>query len=104
MFIAIWILCGLAAPFVALMKGRSFFGWLILGLIFGPLALLGVAIAGVDQVQATIDQKRAGIQRGEMRICPTCAEVVMSAAVKCRFCSEFLPPLPPRDWLGREIR
>lgn len=102
--LTIWFLRGLAAPFVAASKGRSFVGWLILGLIFRPLALLGVAIAGLDQVQATIRHERAGLQSGKMRKCPSCAEVVMTEASKCRFCSEVLPPLPQRNWFGREIR
>lgn len=103
MLIMVWFLCGLAAPFVAASKGRSFIGWLILGLIFGPLALLGAAVLSRDNIQAQNQKERAGLQGGTMRRCPTCAEVVMVQASKCRFCNEILPLEKKRDWLGREI-
>jgi tRNA(Ile2) C34 agmatinyltransferase TiaS len=44
------------------------------------------------------------LQTRKLRRCPTCAEVVQSAAFKCRYCGTDLPRLPRLDWLGREAR
>jgi len=38
----LWIMCGITAAVIATSKGRSFIGWLILGLLFGIFALVAV--------------------------------------------------------------
>lgn len=44
----IWIMFGVTAAVIATSKGRSFIGWLILGLLFGIFALVAVcAMPGV---------------------------------------------------------
>lgn len=40
------LICGLAAGAIAAEKDRSFPGWFLLGLLFGPLAILFIAVAG----------------------------------------------------------
>lgn len=42
-FLVVWIACGAFASFVAKSKGRSATTWCILGLLFGPMALLAIA-------------------------------------------------------------
>lgn len=39
-FLLVWLACGLFAAFIAKSKGRSFIGWLVLGVFFGIIALL----------------------------------------------------------------
>lgn len=103
MFI-IWFLCGLASPFVAASKGRSFVGWLILGLIFGPIALLLIAVAGKDEAKALKQQQRAGLQDRKLRQCPSCAEIIKVEAVKCRFCGDDVSAKPYTiDAMGRQV-
>lgn len=41
--LVIWFACGLLAAIIAASKGRNFFGWLILGLLFGIFALIAAA-------------------------------------------------------------
>lgn len=40
--------CAIISALIASFKGRSSLGWFALGLFFGPLALLGIAIASKD--------------------------------------------------------
>lgn len=39
-----WWLCGVVAALVARLKGRSGFGYFLLGMVAGPLALIVVAM------------------------------------------------------------
>ncbi len=41
-WIILWIVCGILSGAVAASKGRSGFGWLLLGVLFGPLGLFAV--------------------------------------------------------------
>lgn len=41
----LWLIFGLIAIMLASLKGRSFFLWLILGVLLGPVALVYVARA-----------------------------------------------------------
>jgi hypothetical protein len=38
--------------------------------------------------------ERRSLEQGEMRKCPTCAELVRLQATKCRFCGSDLPAVP----------
>lgn len=42
MLAILWIMFGVTAAVIATSKGRSFIGWLILGLLFGIFALVAV--------------------------------------------------------------
>ena len=97
--LAIWIICGLIAPIKAANKDRSVMGWLVLGLLFGPVALLLIAVASPDKAGA----ERRGLQNRTMRKCPGCAEVIKAEANKCRFCGEAVGRVPVIDKYGREI-
>lgn len=96
MVMMFWILCGLAAAFVANAKGRSGFGWLLLGLLFGPIALLASAVASPDRTSRERRETRALLQSGKGRPCPACAEVIRAEASRCRYCNSDVDPLPPR--------
>lgn len=43
-----WLFCAGCAADAAASKGRSMFGWLVLGFTFGPLALLAMAAFAPD--------------------------------------------------------
>jgi hypothetical protein len=102
-FIAIWVLMGIASAFIANAKGRSGCGWLILSAIFGPLALLFIATASSDPKTMERKEARAGLQTGKMRKCPACAEVIMSAATRCKHCGADVEPLPEPKGLFAKI-
>lgn len=99
LIILLWLGCAIVAGMMAEQKGRSGCGWLILGLMFGPLIILVVVVAAPNEYRS----EQAGLQSRRLRRCPICAEAVQSAAMKCRYCGAELPPLRRVDWLGREI-
>jgi len=40
-----WMLFGIVCAIIASSKNRSAFGWFVLGVLFGPLSILFIAIA-----------------------------------------------------------
>lgn len=76
-----WLACGFFAGHLGDEKGRCGFCWLILGLLFGPLAVL--TAAGLPNKGPT---RRTHSQ------CHVCHEFVLPEAMKCRHClTEFAP-------------
>lgn len=97
--VVIWLLFGVASAMVANSKGRSGAGFFFLGVLLGPIGLLGAAVSSRD----TGRNVKAGLQSGQLRTCPFCAEAINSLAVICPNCRQSVPPPPRKDWLGREI-
>ena len=80
----------LATAVVARRKRRSFFGWLLLGLIF-PIAILFAVIAnplppGSARAEAKSERRRGRIP------CPHCAEFVRAEASICPHCGRNTGP------------
>lgn len=96
----IWLLLGAIAAGVAGRKGRSVPGWFVLGLLFGPFALLAIAAASPD----TSRTERADLQSRRARHCPECRGVIPSDARRCRHCGATDLPPPQWDFWGREMR
>jgi hypothetical protein len=86
----IWVLCGVAGGMILSNKGRSGCGGFALGFLLGPI---GLVIALVMQTDHKELESRT-LSTGDMRKCPSCAELVRAEAQKCRFCGSDLPPLP----------
>lgn len=81
-----WLIIGVVCAVIAIGKGRSGFGWFILGCIFGPLALLCAAVMSRESRQ----DDRA------LKTCPHCAEKVQLQAILCKHCHQPLEEgLPP---------
>lgn len=99
LFFLVFVLGVVVTPIVAASKGRNWAGWLVLGILLPIIALLLVAlmpslkeqvvkvegVAAPPPGDAGRDAPSVDAQR---RPCPHCAEPIMKAALKCRFCGE----------------
>lgn len=88
MTVVVWMLFGIGAAIAASNKGRSVFGWFLLGVLLGPFGLLFVLLLPKTGKKVNPDYVRPGgvIEVPDMKICPMCAEEIKRAAVKCKHC------------------
>lgn len=98
-FLLIWLICGVLAGAIATSKGRSGCGWLVLGVLFGPFAILGAAIMSPDKDTKAPRRTRAGLQDGTLRPCPFCHTAIARDASVCPACRRDITPLPPERGL-----
>ena len=85
----LWIACGIAGGIILSNKGRSGCGGFALGFLLGPIGVVITLVMSADQ--RSLEQ--ASLSSGEMRKCPSCAELIRIEARKCRFCGSEVPPL-----------
>lgn len=84
----LWIGCAVVCSMVASSKGRSGFGWFILGGLFSLLALILVALLPSKKQYAN----GVAVSSETHVRCPDCRELVYIDARKCKHCGTALVP------------
>jgi hypothetical protein len=85
-FLAFWFLCAIVSAIIASSKGRSTFGWFLLGCLISFFAIILVAVLPSKKVDT------AGPSPDTHVRCPDCRELVYKDARKCKHCSTTLIP------------
>lgn len=80
----IYLFIAILSAISAHARGRGFGSWLLLGILFGPLALIAVLVM----------QNRKGLPTPATHVkCPDCRELVLKDAKVCKHCGCKLVPL-----------
>ena len=69
--VTIWIIIGIIGTIIAAVRGGRVFKWIIIGVVFGPFAVIHILISGVR--------------------CPACNKWVNSDAKMCPSCHLKMP-------------
>lgn len=87
-----WVGCAVVSAIVAGAKGRSSFGWLIIGIVFGLFALIVIACLPSIKPQPVV-MAGGEVATPDTHVrCPECRELVRRDAKRCKHCQITLIP------------
>ena len=81
--VVLWLACGVFSSMIANSKRRNGVLWFVLGVLFGPLALLAVGFMPVVDVQ--VKRHPSGLL-----VCPRCDTLNLQSATRCIACNSPL--------------
>ena len=84
-----WLVVAFIGANVASARGRGSGSWFLMTLIFGPLAILLLALFPVDR-DALAARK---VENSLMQWCPFCSRAIATNAIKCCHCHSVIHPL-----------
>lgn len=84
--VVFWLSCAGFTLAISATKNRNQIGWLVLGLVFGPLALISVGLMPENQRPGNAPTPSTHVR------CPDCREIVLREARICRYCRCRLAP------------
>ncbi|MGR3494093.1 hypothetical protein [Citreimonas sp.] len=82
-----WLICAVVTAIIASSKGRSGFGWFLIGAVIGVFGIILIACLPslAEEKPAPIDRRFPAASEKTKR-CTDCAETVLSAAKVCKHC------------------
>lgn len=84
-FVITWLICGVVTGIIASSKGRSGFGWFLIGSFLGIFGLILMAcLPSLDQTSGTAGRQIADFR--PTKACPDCGETVLRVANVCKHC------------------
>ena len=86
----IWFVLAFVLGSTAKSKGRSFGGFLFLGLILSPLIGFIILLVMGDNKEKIIEKN---LSTGVSKRCPSCANEIKKEATVCHFCGKELPKI-----------
>lgn len=96
--LAFWLFCGVIAAVIAEARRRSVIAWALLGFIFGPFAIILVAV-----LPTVTPTEHELLRTGNLKKCPDCAELVKAEANKCRYCGAPLRQPAPEPTITEKL-
>lgn len=86
-WIIVWLICGFICSAISSNKGHNAGSWFVIGILFGPLAILAVLAQSKAERIIELDS----INDGSGVKCQFCAELIKKEALVCKHCGRDLP-------------